>query len=1478
MKRLLNLFLTIVLIVSGIPMTASANGTESNLNTGDTQIEGQNDFGNLLADDIQAEYEKEQNQGGYSILDITIEGNMAVVEYSAVEEALLVVGIYEEGWNANIMTNSGKAVVSPDATEATVTIEGDMPEYFTVSGYLVDTEDYSPLCDSCENPMYTYEMQKLLNSTVNDYEPERVLNLDDDETTNFAVYSEWTCLIKEEEGVNQLTFEEESNTYIFENADERIMNLNEYDVFSYIYDSGNVLIARVISIEIVGTTVFIQGEEAQIQEVFAYVKIEENTDINEVEFDSSTLGEGIIYNGRIEEAPSTYGLHSGSGIASQDSLNKGMSFDLHIEKDKAILAGVLGIDISLDFEYYSTISYTYVSLVTDVHECVDISVSGTANFMDNRLGTWKFPLAMGSVTVVCEPKFQIRFDTEMDFSGNFIFTKGFTYDSREGFREILSLPRLTSALTVEGELFIGLDLCPGVEVLGSALVDVEAQLPVGIAIKAELSGTTSEINIENQPERHTCKRCLDIEIDVVAGLDVSMEFLNSMTIEENLISYSSHLCDMYYSGDHNEVGMGTCPYKEYLVIIEVLDKASNKAFSASINRDGEYIGRTNALGVFEVYMENGVYLISASPCDEVYGETTEKKICITEPSCFMIKLKGGAEEEKIPGNLGLDAEQWENLVCMEPGGQCGNEVNWVVDSTTGTLIIYGKGRMWDYSDSEELPWAGENLHFEQWGWGLERYVRYHYIRNVVVDEGVTYIGDYAFNNLTDLNSVQLPSSIRSFGEYIFGSTEIPYLKIPKGVTSIPTNMFYNAEITTLELPDSVIRIEESAFCYASIEELILPDSMVTIGEKAFFLSNITNIKFPEKLREIGDYAFMQGSPANIELPENLQIIGEGAFYCSGLESVKLPENLQIIGDRAFSECRLESIKLPDNVEIIGNEVFEGCASLENVELSENLRIIGDEAFNECNNLTSIELPDTLEKVSLPESITSVYITDAAMWCNLEGLYDIEYSRSLYLNGELVTDFVVPDGIEVLKGSFSGLNKLKSITIPSSVREITSSFYGCDNLEAVYISDMKQWMETSFSCITAENNYNTPLMNGANLYLNNELVTELVTAEYEGADFIRSGVFEGCTSLRKLEICEYFNISESVFKNCVNLETVVFHDGVFIGYDAFEGCSNLKEIIFYGNSPGFGYLADENGPFLFYSPFNGVNATLYYPADDETWEGFPFEGLGGNLTIVPYTLDENGEIVPVETSIITVQESEQEVVALKEETLSVEMPTSYAMHWGGENAEGIYQTATFGGLVPGEDYIVLALKDIDASELLASENLIFIEQKTADKNGFVFVEYEQLEELEYSSYIACGKSNKNLNNATITFARMQSSEESQMVDITVEYDGEILELGTDYTLMGKITFTEEGNYTCLVKGIGEYTGLVECAYKVGAVGIPGDVNGDKTVDTSDAQAIFNHFMGISVLEDSVLSLADVNGDNSIDTSDAQMVFNMFMGII
>ena len=267
MKRCISLLLVLGIILGVLVPAAQAAPVEetASVDTDNVTIEGTNGFGNLLSQEItenQAESKAEEADypGGYTVTNLEIEGNTATVTYDTMEEATLVVALYTE--DGMQMLTSTTATVSPDATEAELIFEGNMPEYFMASAYLLDQYDYSPLCASYDTPMYTREMQELLASTVDDYAPEKVLNLDEDETTNFAVYADSTIVIEPVKGKNTVeSIDDENAVYVIKNADAQITSLTEGSVFVYPYAENEILIIKVASISLDGTTATITGAE-----------------------------------------------------------------------------------------------------------------------------------------------------------------------------------------------------------------------------------------------------------------------------------------------------------------------------------------------------------------------------------------------------------------------------------------------------------------------------------------------------------------------------------------------------------------------------------------------------------------------------------------------------------------------------------------------------------------------------------------------------------------------------------------------------------------------------------------------------------------------------------------------------------------------------------------------------------------------------------------------------------------------------------------------------------------------------------------------------------------------------------------------------------------------------------------------------------------------------------------------------------------
>ena len=288
------------------------------------------------------------------------------------------------------------------------------------------------------------------------------------------------------------------------------------------------------------------------------------------------------------------------------------------------------------------------------------------------------------------------------------------------------------------------------------------------------------------------------------------------------------------------------------------------------------------------------------------------------------------------------------------------------------------------------------------------------------------------------------------------------------VTGIGNRAFYNRSSLTVTIPNSVTEIGFDAFCNClSLTAITIPNSVIKIGSSAFErCSSLTSVTIPNSVTKIDNSTFSGcSSLTSVTIGNSVTEIGQNAFRdCSSLTSVTIPNSVTKIGDSAFSGCSsLTSVTIPDSVTEIGNYTFYNCSSLTSVAIGNSVTKIGDGAFYVCTSLTSVTIPNSVTEIGDSafggcNKLTAVYISDITAWCNISfGAYSanpLVYSHNLYLNGNLITDLIIPDSVTRISDyAFWECSSLTSVTIPNSVTEIGSSaFYVCRNLKELTLPE------------------------------------------------------------------------------------------------------------------------------------------------------------------------------------------------------------------------------------------------------------------------------------------------------------------------------------------------------------------------------------------------------------------------------------------
>jgi len=422
-------------------------------------------------------------------------------------------------------------------------------------------------------------------------------------------------------------------------------------------------------------------------------------------------------------------------------------------------------------------------------------------------------------------------------------------------------------------------------------------------------------------------------------------------------------------------------------------------------------------------------------------------------------------------------------------GYCGSNVTWSLNAD-GALTIAGSGSMKNYGYKSEMPWYSyipqiTSVVIENGVTSIGDYAFYGMtsMTQITIPEGVTRVGDYAFKNCTALNGVVLPSTLTYLGESAFyACSALTGITIPEGIYTVWAYTFKNCTgLAEVNLPSTLVKIDEAAFygC-SSLRTLDIPDSVMIIGIYTFKnCSSLNSVSLPSSLTQIREAAFYGTALTGLEVPEGVTKVDAYAFKnCTSLATLNLPSSLTKIGEAAFYGSSVSELTIPDAVSSIGSYAFKNCTSLKSVYLPSSLTKISEASFYNCSSLQTLNLPDKVTSIG----------NYAFRKC--EALRSVKFSSGLTSIGE---------------SSFYGCTSLLTLNIPAGVTEIQGyAFKSCTGLEIV------------------------------------ELPDSLVTIGESG--------FYGCTILPEITIP-------------VNVET--------IGAYAFSRCTGLTGVVFTGDAPAIG---------------------------------------------------------------------------------------------------------------------------------------------------------------------------------------------------------------------------------------------------------------------------------------------------------------------
>lgn len=1289
------------------------------VDTSKVSVSATNSFGQLLVNGMEGQ-NADADGSTNRITNVTMNGRTANVQYVLDGTADLMVAIYTDGTEEE-MVASGTTEVSGNADNgaAQVSIVGDIPETYTIKAFLLDKTDHSPLSSAYTDVSHTQVMVDLDKATVNDFPEDRVINLDDQDNTNFAVVNKETTLLTYEDntaGENQLLSEDDTSlVYTFGNAGAEIRNLQLGDILTYEYAPGELLIARVQDITVNGDIVTIQGDDTlEPTDVFDILKIEEFADSGELVHSDEGMDPAVTYLGVSTgvDAENKFEIKDGAisdnvpivdNVTHEFALN-GTLNDIKDGMLSVTVNGEASLFANIDFAYYIAWNKQWIALSSQVSISGKISVGGAIS-AKVPLGPLHTPKMLKKIGIEAEitPNIVLELSGQITFKFSYEQRMLLGYSTMGGFQN-LSEPAKGKVEPVMDDdkstsktisIFAGLEIGPKVQ-LGDELLWVEFKLKGGVKASAEPLGTGEGV-------RHECAQCLDFTEKLTGKLTIKLILLKkdlvNVGVPEEINLLDIPIGNWYWSLTFGEVGEGTCPHLTYHVQISVKNHRESgitiyEKLTSGTQMKFVELGKTDENGTLQVYLPTGNHDLMASIGKQNYSG--------------MAMITGS------PTEIELSEERTEQPDKPETP-------DYVIEN--GRLTINKESVMLDYESAEDTPWYNSRNEIDRilTQYMVKKISSYAFadcnkVTEVYIGDEITEIGDYAFSGCSSLKKITFVGTMAKWKEIQIGAGN----DVLNKVTIICSDGVINASEGENVLVSG--KCGENLFWYVTENvELII------VGTGDMYDYGYMNAPWYTVKKASGYTTRIQ----SVQLSDGMTKIGNHAFMEAPIKEVDIPDSVKVIGTRAFLNCnKLEEVFIPNGVTEIGESSFSGCHNIKNVTGMENIAKIGSGAFEYCSGLTSIEIPDSVMEIEREAFASCTILMDATLPHN-EAYTTI--ASKLFSECENLKTINIPDNVTEIEGNaFERCTELTSVTGMKSVERIEGhAFWSCKNLTDVPLTNQIEEIGVgAFAGCSQLAQINIP-RNDKYTKIENETFwgcQSLINVEIpDGMVNIGDRAFMGCKKMIQILLPETLKSIESfAFSECENLDTCEIPNGITrIGGSAFSECKNLGQIIIpesvrsletgiFRNS-GLSRITLPKEIGIAPASFENCEnlTTVVYAGTQKEWKNRIVYTYGNGILHSATIHCTDGDILPTSTA------SENSITTGTAST-----------------SDSKFQ-ATFADAKAGKEYVVLVSRS--GSDPLNADNLIYINQITADADGELTVPFITAADAAEMAYVvACAQ--------------------------------------------------------------------------------------------------------------------------------------------